>query len=336
MSWDAPPSPARTIMVLGGGGSLGAYQAGVLRALAEAGVVPDAMFGCSVGALNAAFLACDPGPRRAAELARWWTDTSTLCVLAPSLWSRLVGMAAAAARGGRALFDQRPLRRLIERHVRAHDIAELAVPLTVTTTCLDCRMAVHHTRGAVGDVLVASCALPGLFPATVLSDGHQHVDGGVVCGVPLGPALESAGPCDEILVVDCALAPVTGRPGECAASVIDDAIVAEVCGLRAEPDERQYQAPIERHRGALQLVLSSFGVARAVASRAAIGPYLDDPRVHVLPHVADAWAAGLLGRLPAGPRDCTVSAELVEAGYAATTLWLAGRSVVVRRGEAVR
>ncbi len=51
----------RTVLVLGGGGALGAFQAGGLLALAEAGVFPDAVFGCSVGALNVRFWQLRPG-----------------------------------------------------------------------------------------------------------------------------------------------------------------------------------------------------------------------------------------------------------------------------------
>lgn len=321
----------RTLLVLGGGGALGAYQAGALLALAEAGIVPDALFGCSAGALNAAFLARDPGVAQARRLVDWWSDTRTHGVLAPSPLRRVLGLAAAAAAGGQALFDERPLRRLIARVVPAHDIAELAVPLTVTTTCLDCGRAVHHPQGAPGDVLVASCALPGIFPATRLADGHRHVDGGVVCGVPIGAALAVARPGDRVFVLDCALAPVTGRPGGCAA--LPD-LVGDGCRLPAATVAgvpRRYTAPVESHRGVVQTVLDAFAVARAEASRAAVEPTLDDPRVQVLPHVADAWAAGLLDRLPAGPRDLSVTRELLSAGHAATAAWLAGRS----RGGAV-
>lgn len=326
-------------MVLGGGGALGAYQAGALHALADAGVVPDALFGCSVGALNAAFLARDPGARRARELADWWADTRTHGVLAPSFVRRMVGLAAAAAGGKAALFDERPLRRLIARHVPAHDIAELAVPLTVTTTCLDCGAAIHHASGAPGDVLVASCALPGLFPAARLADGHLHVDGGVLCGVPVQAALDSAGPDDTVFVLDCALAPVTSRPGECAAvpAQVGELAEQEACGLAVTSVRRRYEPPAESHRGALQTVLSAFTVARATANRASVAPALDDPRTQVLPHLADAWAAGLINRLPAGPRDLSMTGELLDAGYVATRTWLLSRGhqlggAVVDRG----
>src|SRR6476660_4369947 len=92
----------RIVMVLGGGGSVGAYQVGALLALTEAGIVPDMLFGCSVGALNAAVLAGDPGPQRAADLAEWWLDTRTHGVIAPSLWRRVRGVAVAAVAGGPA------------------------------------------------------------------------------------------------------------------------------------------------------------------------------------------------------------------------------------------
>lgn len=345
----------RTLLVLGGGGALGAYQAGALLALAEAGIVPDALFGCSAGALNAAFLARDPGVMQARLLVDWWSDTRTHGVLAPSPLRRVLGLAAAAAAGGQALFDERPLRRLIARVVPAHDIAELAVPLVVTTTCLDCGRAVHHAQGAPGDVLVASCALPGIFPATRLVDGHRHVDGGVVCGVPIGAALAVARPGDRVFVLDCALAPVTGRPGDCAAlpDVVGDLpdVLGGGCRLPAASavsggsgvsgaagagEPRRYRAPVESHRGVVQTVLDAFAVARAEASRAAVEPALDDPRVRVLPHVADAWAAGLLDRLPAGPRDLSVTRQLLTAGHAATGAWLAGGAVRSVVGGAAR
>lgn len=310
---------SRTVFVLGGGGALGAYQAGALGALLDFGVVPDAVYGASVGALNGAFLAHDPTRRRAAELARWWTSEQARQVLLPAPWQRLRGVAAALA-GAEGLLDPRPLRRMIDRHVGAHDIAELAIPLHVTTTCLDCVRAVHHSNGDIADVLVASCALPALFPAVRLLDGHRHADAGVLCGVPVRAALADAGPADRILVLDCALAPVTCCPG-CAAGPAVSPDAGE-CGLGRRTDREPYIAPVEPHRGVVRALLDSFAVARAGANVADVGESLADPRVGVLPHLADAWAAGQLERLPAGPRDCSAVHELLVAGRAATAQWL--------------
>jgi predicted acylesterase/phospholipase RssA len=321
----------RTLVVLGAGGAMGAFQAGALLVLFDAGLEPDAFFGCSAGALNAAFLASAPTQRRAAELAEWWCDPDRR-VLSPNWRAHVRGVPALVRRRGSSLLDERPLRALISGSVRAHDISELARPLTVTTTCLDCGQARHHRQGNVVDVLVASCALPGLFAPVRLADDHVHVDGGVIAGVPLQAALAEAGPDDRILVIDCGLDPVTGVPGRCAALPGVNA----ACGLAASTAEpREYVAPIERSHGALDVMLRAFAVARAVANRASVGSALSDPRVQVLPHIADAWAAGLLAQLPAGPRDFRDPAGLVRAGRVAAERWLtsvgAGPGVPIQR-----
>lgn len=303
--------------VLGGGGAIGAYQAGALLTLAEAGLVPDALVGCSAGALNSAFFGAEPSVDRARALTEFWQAEAGRSVLSPSLLSRVRGVPSLLYHGN-ALVDQRPLRAMLTRFLDAHDLGELAVPLTVTTTCLDCGAAVHHRDGPLIDVLIASCALPGLLSPVRLADGHSHVDGGVVCGVPVQPALDAAAPDDLILVLDAGLAPVTGAPGTCAAS--SDAWVA--CGLPMLAD-RAYVPPMERSKARLvDVVLRSFTVARAVANRAAVRDAIADPRVRVLPHVADAWAAGHLATLPTGPRDFARTADLVTAGRRATAAWL--------------
>jgi predicted acylesterase/phospholipase RssA len=333
---DAPP---RTLLVLGGGGAMGAYQAGALLALAEARVFPDALFGCSAGGLNAAFWAVEPSVARAQELRRWWLDRRTHRLLSASWIARARGVAGALTAGRSGLFDARPLRRLIAENVPAHDLCELRIPLTVTTTCLDCAAARHHDRGSVIDILTASCALPGLLAPVRLSDGHLHVDGGVLCGVPLMAALDAAGPHDRVLVLDCGLAPVTSGQGGCAAYPAGSPeLVEEACGLTAAGG-RSYVAPVESSRGALDVVLKAFTVARSFANLAHVAPGLADPRVRVLPHVADAWSAGLLDVLPEGPRDFRRTGMLAEAGADATERWLAGggleRAAVVSPADGI-
>ena len=62
----------RTAFVLGGGGLLGAVEVGMLRALFEAGVKPDLVLGTSVGALNGALVAADPGDGVIERLIGLW------------------------------------------------------------------------------------------------------------------------------------------------------------------------------------------------------------------------------------------------------------------------
>ncbi len=304
---------------------MGAFQAGALLALVEAGLRVDVLHGSSVGALNAVFLAVRPDLEQGRELARWWAEPSMVGVLRPGWLPRLRGLTGAVRRGG-ALVDTGPLRCLIERHVQAEDLAELAVPVTVTTTCLDCGAARHHDEGGLTDVVLASCALPGIFRPVRLADGHLHVDGGILDGVPISAALQMAAPEDRILVLDCGLAPVTGRVDVCAAA--SDVLAGQACGVPVEPGLPPYVPPVESGFGALDTVLRAFTVARAAANRGAVREALDDPRVHVVPHVADAWAAGLLEVLPTGPRDVSRSGDLLGAGRAVTERWLAGQSWV--------
>ncbi len=66
----------KTAFVLAGGGSLGAVQVGMLKALARAGIVPDLVVGASVGAINGAFYAGDPTPAGVERIERIWLGLS--------------------------------------------------------------------------------------------------------------------------------------------------------------------------------------------------------------------------------------------------------------------
>jgi NTE family protein len=63
-------------LVLQGGGALGAYQAGVYEALAEAGIHPDWIAGISIGAINAAIIAGNPPKSRVDQLREFWTHVT--------------------------------------------------------------------------------------------------------------------------------------------------------------------------------------------------------------------------------------------------------------------
>ncbi|MGN6529668.1 MAG: DUF3734 domain-containing protein [Burkholderiaceae bacterium] len=77
-----PRPPFETIaLVLQGGGALGAYQAGVVEGLDEAGIEPDWVAGISIGAINAAIIAGNPPATRLARLKEFWTT-----VTQPALW----------------------------------------------------------------------------------------------------------------------------------------------------------------------------------------------------------------------------------------------------------
>src|SRR5258708_36703475 len=64
--------PGQVVLVLQGGGALGAYQVGVYQALHEARIEPDWVIGTSIGAINAAIIAGNAVDRRMERLAAFW------------------------------------------------------------------------------------------------------------------------------------------------------------------------------------------------------------------------------------------------------------------------
>ena len=67
-----PTLPGQVVLVLQGGGALGAYQVGVYEALHEAGIEPDWVIGTSIGAINAALIAANRPEDRIARLPEFW------------------------------------------------------------------------------------------------------------------------------------------------------------------------------------------------------------------------------------------------------------------------
>src|SRR6266446_57735 len=68
----AASGPGQIVLVLQGGGALGAFQAGVYQALHERGVEPDWIIGTSIGAINASLIAGNPVAERLPRLTEFW------------------------------------------------------------------------------------------------------------------------------------------------------------------------------------------------------------------------------------------------------------------------
>src|ERR1700760_3701268 len=67
-----PKLPGQVVLVLQGGGALGAYQGGIYEALHEAGIEPNWVIGTSIGAINAGIIAGNPPDKRADRLREFW------------------------------------------------------------------------------------------------------------------------------------------------------------------------------------------------------------------------------------------------------------------------
>lgn len=170
--------------VLGGGGLLGASEVGMLQALGEAGVRPDLVVGSSVGALNGAVVAAEPGGETADRLAQMWCDLGAREVFA----ARLVGQLRNLARTRVSLHDDSGLRSLVREHAGDRRIEDLPVPFQCVAASIERAQAHWFDRGPVVEAVLASCAVPGLLPPVRIGDEH-FLDGGLVHSIPVGRAV---------------------------------------------------------------------------------------------------------------------------------------------------
>jgi NTE family protein len=183
----------RTAFVLSGGGNQGVSQVGMLRALLERGIEPDVVIGTSAGALNGAVVATDPTLAGVEHLADVWLSIRSGEVFPGGK----LGRAWNVLRRDDHLFTNEGLLAVLDRAHTAPTFSELAVPLRVVATDLATGEEVVLASGPVEPALMASTALPGLFPP-IAHDERLLVDGAVTNSVPLWHAL--SGPVDRIYV----------------------------------------------------------------------------------------------------------------------------------------
>jgi NTE family protein len=174
----------RTAFVLAGGGSLGAVEVGMLRVLAAHGLRADLVVGASVGAINAAYYAANPTPAGVAKLTRVWSGLRTRDVFPFSPVRGFFGFVGWQD----ALVDPAPLGALLERELPFRRLEDAPVAChIVATDILDGREVVL-SRGDAVTALLASAAIPGVFPPVVL-DGRTLIDGGVASNTPIATAI---------------------------------------------------------------------------------------------------------------------------------------------------
>lgn len=196
--------PVVHMLALSGGGSDGAFGAGVLTGWTARGDRPrfDIVTGVSAGAIIAPFAFL--GPRYDATLREVWTQYRTEQIITAQILPGLLG--------GSALADTKPLADLIAKYVDERLLAEIAAEyrkgrlLLVGTTNLDAQRPVVWNMGGIAasrhpaaaalfhKVLLASAAIPGVFPPVsipVQAGGQvfeeMHVDGGTTRDVFISP-----------------------------------------------------------------------------------------------------------------------------------------------------
>ncbi|SEN73873.1 NTE family protein [Actinacidiphila rubida] len=170
--------------VLGGGGALGAYEVGMLKALFAAGIQPAMVLGTSVGAINGAAVAAEPSAASVGRLIDLWTGLGRAGVFTGSLMHRV----STAVRSRTHLYAPAPLLDLLHTHLPVGRIEELAVPFQCVAASIEQAAEHWFTRGPLDEAVLASCAVPGLLPPVAVA-GEHFVDGGLVNSIPVGRAV---------------------------------------------------------------------------------------------------------------------------------------------------
>lgn len=172
--------------VLSGGASLGAVQVGMLRALAERGILPDLVVGASAGAINAGWIAGDPRLEDLDGLERIWLGLRTRDVFPAEPLRGLLGFLGRRP----SLVQNHALRALLRRNIRFERLEDAAIPISVIATEVITGLEAVLDRGPAVDALLASSAIPGVLPP-VTFEGRTLIDGAIVNNVPISEAVDN-------------------------------------------------------------------------------------------------------------------------------------------------
>lgn len=228
-----------TVLVLGGGNALGAFQGGAYEGMEAAGLRPDWVLGASIGAMNGAIVAGNPPERRVERLRAFWEmgaipgagwpvaeemrrTGAVIASLASGAGGRFVPRLPLwwDAFGGEAppsLYDHAPLAATLERLVDPDRLNDGHPRFTATAVDVESGEEVAFDTGAMrvtAQHLRASGALLPVFPAVEIG-GRLHADAGLSANLPLDLAFNEAGGGEAgerpMLCIAVDLLPLAGR-----------------------------------------------------------------------------------------------------------------------------
>ncbi|MFJ2990916.1 patatin-like phospholipase family protein [Collimonas sp. NPDC087041] len=174
----------KTAFVFAGGGSLGAIEAGMLRELIASGIQPDFLVGASAGAINSVFFAFQPHEAGTMRLEYLWRGIRRQQIMP---WSLLSIMGAFRNRGSH-LVRSAKLRALLYEHYGSRTLEDADLPVYVVATEMKTGNEIVLSSGSAVDAVLASTAIPGVFPPVSLG-GNMLIDGGVANNTPISTAI---------------------------------------------------------------------------------------------------------------------------------------------------
>lgn len=216
--------PTQTILILQGGGALGAFECGVVKALEEANIRPDVIAGVSIGAFNGAIVASN-FDQAAAVLEAFWNELALLTPCGPteewrramsSLWTIWFGSPhffwpnwllpqERVPWNWTSLYDTAPVKTLLAKYVDFNKLKESPIRLMVGAVNVEtAELGVFDSYAdeITADHILASGSLPPAFPWTTLQ-GQHYWDGGIVSNSPLEFVNERCGEASKrVFIVD--------------------------------------------------------------------------------------------------------------------------------------
>ncbi len=169
--------------VLSGGASLGAIQVGMAASLFEHGIRPDMVIGTSVGAVNGSWIAAG---RPIEGLAELWGSMSTRRIFPMRPLAGWRGFTGRSAN----LVSNSGLRRVLNRNVAFDRLEDAPIPFSVIVTDVSSGREVQLLEGTAIEAILASAAIPGVFPPVIIG-GRAYIDGGIVNNTPITQAIEA-------------------------------------------------------------------------------------------------------------------------------------------------
>jgi predicted acylesterase/phospholipase RssA len=215
----------QTVLILQGGGALGAFECGVVKALEERSIYPDLVAGVSIGAFNAAIIAANPRNATAAleafwrelsldtpdvpfeELRRALSSLQSLVFGAPRFfrprWFEPILTPAQLPTNWTSFYDPSPLKATLRKYVAFKKLRDSPVRLVLSAVDVETSQLTifdSYVDEITPEHVLASGSLPPAFPWTSI-EGKHYWDGGLVSNSPLDQVVEVGGLTDKNIYV---------------------------------------------------------------------------------------------------------------------------------------
>jgi NADPH-dependent 2,4-dienoyl-CoA reductase/sulfur reductase-like enzyme/predicted acylesterase/phospholipase RssA len=217
--YDISTIPLQNVLLLQGGGAMGSFQSGVVRAMEERGIFPDVVAGISIGSFNAAIIAGNPG-NASSKLTEFWKEvslnlpalpdeearrvmSSMYCLLFGSpeffrpKWSSSLSLKNISEPPYKwtSFYDTSPVKELLNKSVDFGELKNSPVRLLVSAVDVETAELItfdSYIDDITPDHIIASGSLPPGLPWTEI-DGRYYWDGGIVSNSPLNIYTEKFG-----------------------------------------------------------------------------------------------------------------------------------------------